>query len=385
MRNKTKKIILTAGLILTAVFTVVITAGCENPNDGTVYLASVGPENRIEGEFKNGVGMAVDEINENGYLEGIALQVEYFDDKRDLTTGIKIAQRLAEQKDKYTAIIGHWNASINIPAATIYNAAGLLAITPMVSSPELTIPAKEYIFRAVPTDGDEAKKIAEYAAGKGFENIAVCYADSDYGAGLLDEFEKACREEGINIIDSHTNFINQAEFDKQYKKWRALDVDAVFISDSLPAAVDPINLIREKDAALPILSAGGFSFDDVVALTGENSDNIAYVSLFNPGQDLDTLKSFNEKYRSRFGGEPASILASKGYECIWLIAKAIKETGSRSPKDIAEYFHAMEPWQGVHSTYQFRENGDPEGMELFIVEVKDGTYTYLNDGGKPAN
>lgn len=369
-----KKVCCTLAVALMAV----TAAGCENAADSnTVYLASAGPANRIEGEFKNGVTMAVDEINQSGYLEGKTVQVDYFDDKRDLTTGIKIAQKLAEEKDKYSAVIGHWNASISIPAATIYNDAGLLAITPMVSSPRLTLPEKEYVFRAVPTDTDEAQKIAGYAAEKGYKNIAVCYNDNDYGTGLCDEFEKAAGKLSINIIDTHTNFINQDEFDQQYKKWVALDVDAVFISDSLPNAVDLINLIREKDAGIPILSAGGFSFDDVVSLAGENSNHIAYVALYYPDQQMDTLKTFNQKYKELYGEAPASFLAAKGYECVYLIAGGIKATGSKSSKEIAEYLHSMKPWNGVFDTYNFKENGDPQGMDLFIVEVKDGKYTYL--------
>lgn len=365
------------GLVVVVAFMAVLFFGCgKDTNGNTVYIASAGPADRIEGEFKNGLMMAVDEINQGDYMKGRKVQIDYYDDKRDLTTGIKIAQKLVAQ-DKYSAVIGHWNASISIPTATIYNDAGLTAITPMVSSPELTVPTKEYIFRAVSTDADEAQKIAAYAAEKGYQNIAVCYNDSDYGTGLCDEFEKACNENGITIIDSHTNFINQEEFDKQYEKWTALDINAVFISDSLPNAVGLINMIREKSADLPILSAGGFSFDDVVSLAGKNSDNIAFVALYYPDQQLESLQSFNRKYKEIYGEEPKSFLASKGYECTYLIANAVKETGSKSSEDIAKYLHEMKPWQGVFDTYNFKENGDPQGIKLFTVEVKDGKYTYL--------
>lgn len=366
------------GLIIAVGLMTISLAGCEKGTDtNTVYLASAGPADRIEGEFKNGVTMAIDEINQADYLNGKQIKVDYFDDKRDLTTGIRIAQELAKQKDKYSAVIGHWNASISIPAATIYNDTGLLAITPMVSSPKLTNPAKEYIFRTVPTDADEAQKIAAYAAEKGYMNIAVCYNDSDYGTGLCNEFEKACGELGVNIIDSHVNFINQQEFDEQYDKWTALDIQAVFIADSLPNAVDLINLVRGKSQSLPILSAGGFSFDDVVSLAGTNSSNIAYVALYYPDQQMDSLKTFNQKYKERYGKEPASFLAAKGYECVYLIANGIRETGSKSSSDIAKYLHTMKPWQGVFDTYNFKENGDPNGMTLFVVEVNNGKYTYL--------
>jgi branched-chain amino acid transport system substrate-binding protein len=363
-------------IALLTVSSLLVGCGGEIAED-TVYLASVGPESRINGEFGNGVAMALEEINQGDYLVGKTIAVETFDDNRDLTTGIKIAQKLAEQRDKYSAVIGHWNASISIPSSTIYNDAGLLTISPMVSSPELTQPAKQHIFRAVPTDADEARKIAEYAAEKGYRNIAICYTQSDYGTGLTKEFVLAGKELGIEIIDIHSDFVSQAEFDKQYSKWEALDIEAVFVADSLPYAIDLIHRIRAKDASLPILSAGGFSFDNLVELAGEDGNQVAYVALYYPGQQLETQIEFNRKYQEKYGEEPTSFLASKGYELIYLIADAVKETGSVDSRDLADYLRGMEPWKGVLDEYHFDENGDPQDMKLYIVEVNDGTYTYL--------
>lgn len=364
--------------VIALLFAVSLLAACgEETNGNTIYFASVGPESRINGEFGNGVAMALEEINQNDYLAGKTIEVELFDDKRDLTTGIKIAQKLAEQRDKYSAVIGHWNASINIPAAAIYDSAGLLAISPMVSSPELTKPAKEHIFRAVPTDADEARKIAEYAVEKGYGNIAVCYTESDYGTGLTKEFVSAAKELGIQIIDIHSDFVSQPEFDKQYSKWEALDIEAVFVADSLPYAVELIHRIRAKDASLPILSAGGFSFDNIIELAGEDGNQVAYVSLYYPDQPLQSQLDFHRKYQEKFGETPTSFLASKGYELIYLIADAIKATGSVDSSDLARYLRTMEPWQGVLDEYHFDENGDPQDMKLYVVEVNDGTFTYL--------
>lgn len=353
-------------------------SGCGTESDeATIYLASVGPESRMEGEFQNGVTLAIEEIEASGALPGVSIQVDYFDDKRDLTTGIKIAQKLAEQGDKYSAVIGHWNASIGIPASTIYNNAGLLNITPMVSSPDLTKPTKEYIFRAVPTDAQEAKTMAVYAAEKGYDAIAICYTDSDYGVGLSKEFEKASAELGIQILDIHSGFVNQAEFDKQYAKWEALGVKAIFIADSLPFAVDLIHQIREKAPEMPILSAGGFSFDDVVSLAGEDSDGIAFISLYYPDQTLDSQIDFNQRYLSKFGQAPDTFLAAKGYECVALLVEAIQKTGSRSSEELAAYLHQLDNWEGIIDSYSFEENGDPKDMKLYVVEVNSGQYRYL--------
>lgn len=354
--------------------------GCEEAADpNLVQIASVGPANRMEGEFQNGISMALEEINGADYVPGKTVTVEYVDDQRDLTTGIKAAQSLANRAAEISAVIGHWNAFIGIPTANVYEDARLLTITPMISSPALTRD-KSYIFRGVPTDGDEAVRIADYAAAKGLTRVAVCYTDSDYGRGLANEFEAACRVAGIQVVDSHRDFINQHEFDAQYDKWVALEVDAVFISDSLPYAGELVKTIRAKDANMPILSAGGFSFDDVVALLGpEISNNITYVALYYPEAEDPSLQAFNEGYQALYGEKPASWLASKGYDLIYLIADAINAAGSKDSADLAAYLSGMEPWEGVFSTYSFSESGDPKDMELYIVEVRGGVYTYLQD------
>lgn len=367
------------GVLIGCILTLsVLTGACSKPADqNVVYLAVAGPESRMEGEFKNGIALALEEINTGDYLAGRTVQVDYFDDKRDLTTGIKIAQSLADQKDHYSAVIGHWNASINIPAAQIYEDAGLTAITPMVSSPELTEVKRNYIFRTVPSDREEAILMAEYAASQGYQTIAICYADSTYGRDLADEFQNASQDRGISIADAHLYFINQAEFNLQYEKWTALGVDAVFVADSLPYAKDMITMIREKSKDLPILSASGFSLDDVVALMGTDSNHISYVTLFHPANPSAGFQQFAKAYQTKYGEIPASFLSYIGYETIYLISDAVNATGSTASAEIAAYLHQMGPRQGLIDTYNFTENGDPQGIRLSLVEVKNGSTTYL--------
>lgn len=381
MRNNkqhNKKILLVMGFVLalTISCSAILSSCSTGDNKQVVKIAVVGPESRMTGEFKNGVGLAVNEINNNGYLKDKEVKVKYFDDKRDLSTGIEVAQRIADNADSYSAVIGHWNAFINIPAAAIYETAGLTAITPMVSSPDLTRDNSKYIFRLVPTDKDEAKKMAEYAKNKGYDNIAVCYTDSDYGRGLAREFNSACAERGINITDNHSDFVDQNDFDRQYAKWEALDTKAVFIADSLPYAKDLIEKIRAKNKELPILSAGGFSFDDVIGLVGDDSAGIAYTALYNPSAQKKSQKKFNSKYSKKYGDAPKSFLAEKGYESIYIVAAAIRKSGKTDSESVAEQLHKMTNWQCVSNRYTFKRNGDPKGLKLYIVEVDGKTYHY---------
>ncbi len=373
MRHKTTQIIC---ITLCLMLSVGLTACGTNTDGQTVNIAVAGPLDLMKGEYQNGIDMAVGEIND-GYLDNSTVKVTYFDDKSDITTGIKIAQEIAGERDKYSAVIGHWNAAINIPAAGIYEKAKLVDITPVVSSVDLTASGKEYIFRNVPTDAEEAVRVAAYADEKGLDRIAICYKETDYGRELTKVFEDACHEKNIEIIDEHGEFIDQYDFNGQFDKWKALNVDAVFIADSLPGGTDLIKQIRKKDKNLTILSAGGFCFDDVVSLVGKkNSKNIAYASLFDPNDKDAGQVEFNKKFTEKYGEAPKTFLAMKGYEAVYLTADAIKETGSADSVEISKYLHEMGKWEGITDKYNFTQNGDPVGLELYIVEVKKGKYKY---------
>lgn len=376
-KHRKKRIWVALAASMIATLCLISLSACGSSEEqNTVHIAVAGPENRMEGEFKNGIDLALKEINGTGYLKDKKVKVTYFDDKRDLSTGIEVAQEIAGNAQEYSAVVGHWNAFINLPAAAIYADAGLPAITPMVSSPELTQQGYETVFRMVPTDADEAEYMAQYAAQKRYDSIAICYTDNDYGRGLAAEFERACKKEGIEVCDVHSDFINRTEFNTQFDKWEVMQADAVFIADSLPYAEGLIRYIRDRDQDMPILSAGGFSFDDVVSLMGKDSKGIVYTALYNPNDKSASQQTFNAKYQQAYGQKPVSFLAGKGYESIYLIADAVKSTGKTDFASVTEYLHEMEDWQGVSSQYDFKENGDPEGIHLCTVEVDGKKYRY---------
>lgn len=360
-----------------AICVMLFVCGCgaeEKPEE--IKIAVAGPMDRMKGEFQNGIDMAVKELNKDR-MKDTPVKVDYYDDKLDMTTGMQVAQHIVDQEEPYSAVIGHWNATINIAVASIYEKAKMTAISPMVSAVELTQSDNSYIFRTVPTDADEVKRVVKYAKKKGYEKIAICYADTDYGKGLAKEFEKACNDRKISVLDSHGSFVNKVEFSEQYSKWQALNIDAVFIADALPDAAHVVKQIRSKDKSMPILSAGGFSFNSVVKLTGpENSQHIAFTTLYDPKDDFPGKVAFNRAYKDMYKTEPKSFLASKGYETVYLIVDAMKGAQSAVSENIAKYLRHMGKWEGVLDDYSFKKNGDPKGIGLYIVEVNDGAYKY---------
>ncbi|NPV91241.1 MAG: ABC transporter substrate-binding protein [Firmicutes bacterium] len=347
-------------------------------DDHTIYLASIAPPDYLQNlGFQEAMDLALDEVNSRGLINGkYKLQIEVLDDKDDLTTGMRVAQQVVKEA-RYTAVIGHWTANVALPTAKIYENGGRLVLSPAVSNVKLTQDASNYIFRTVPSDQDEINKIMEYIQEKGYDRLAVCYADTKYGQGLVELLGQACKERDITITDIHRTFVNQDEFEKQYRKWAALDTKAVFVADALPSGIQIVKQVRSQSPDLPILSAGGFGFDDVNALMEGQASNISYVDPYYHDRSQAKIQRFNALYKAKYSKEPGQ-LSIEGYDIVHRLADAIEKAGSTDTAAISRALKSTEDWEGTTDSFHFDEKGNVIGRRLTIVEVRKGQYHYSN-------
>jgi branched-chain amino acid transport system substrate-binding protein len=320
------------GVAAAVVISLFLTAGCGGSagQGDEIRFALAGPLDTLESlGFQKGMELAVTEINGKGLLDGRTIAVDQFDDKEDLTEGIKIAQKVSSA-GKYSALIGHFSSNIALATKNTYNDNKVLVLSPMISNIEFTSPPLKYIFRNVASDEAEVQKILQYASDKGYKNIAVCYRNNDYGSQLSSVVNKRAKDYGITVVDSHGDFVNPMEFDKQYEKWTAMDVNAVFVGDSMPGAEDVVKLIREKNPVIPILGVGGFAFSDILADLGGTANGVTYIDSYYFDKENPEIKKFTEAYKAAYGEEPG-YLSLSGYDTIRLLADAIEKGGSADP------------------------------------------------------
>src|SRR5690606_39739667 len=87
--------------------------------------------------YSKGLDMAVAEINGAGGVLGRPLRIKRVDDRESVAEGRLAAQQLAEDRE-VVAVIGHLQSYVSVPAAAIYDMAGLVMIAPTSTDPRLT-------------------------------------------------------------------------------------------------------------------------------------------------------------------------------------------------------------------------------------------------------
>lgn len=347
-------------------------------NPGKITIGVVGPLDMMQDGtgFLNGVNLALSKVNaENG--GGIVTRIRVEDDRANFMDGIRIAQRLAAQPE-ITAVMGHWNSAITLPAARIYNDAGLIMLSPVVSNTELTAKGYAYVFRNTLSDAGMGRQLAQYAKETGYRRVVVFYVDNEYGMGLANAFEDAFSDSGRKVIDRVTDFNNDFEFDQTLNKWNALNYDAIFIADSMPHATEFIRMVRERNGNIPMFGGDGLDVADFPAKLGTAAQGLVVATMFNPREGRTELRQFLGKYRNKYGCEP-DVWAVQGYDSIQLLTYAVKKAKSASPRKIAKALHSLKGWPGILGTVSFDATGEMKGIGIFRKTVEDGKFEYLSD------
>ncbi len=161
-----------------------------------------GPQAHLGKDNENGVRLAVDELNAKGLTIGgqkVQFELHSEDDQADPRIATTVAQKFVD--DKVNVMIGHLNSGTTIPASRIYNDAGLVQISPSATNPKYTQQGYKGAFRVMANDVQQGKVLGEFAVkDMAAKKIAIIDDRSAYGQGLADEFEKAAKAAGGNIV-----------------------------------------------------------------------------------------------------------------------------------------------------------------------------------------
>jgi len=374
-------------MIIVPVLIVLITA-CSNAGDirqerertlnkqnGDILVGVAWPfASRNEG-FKEGLELALDEINQKGVL-GSKIRLLEKDDKSSVTEGLTIAQSFANNAD-LAAVIGHRSSVVTVPASKVYDHAGLPLLAPASTALSLTAAGTDRVFRLIPNDLQIGSAMANYAHSKNYNHVAIFYTNDEYGRGLANSFEDGAKAMGMQTIDRLSDYKDLDDLRRIVDKWKLLGCDAVFVADVMPDGAAFIDDLRKAGLRVPVIGGDGLDSAALAKEAGEAAENMVVASIFNPLDANDTVQQFVQNYKKKYNEEPLK-WAAQGYDALKLLAYALEKAGSREPSKVSAALKQTESWQGATGLHSFEDNGDVRDMPLILKQMKGGNFQYLN-------
>jgi branched-chain amino acid transport system substrate-binding protein len=348
--------------------------------NGDVVIAVVWPWQALrQVRYGDGLDLAVAELNAAGGIRGRRVTLRREDDSGSVDVGRLIAQRLANDP-RVVAVVGHLQSYVTIPAAAIYDEAGVLLVSPAATDPALTARGYQHVVRTTFTDKDVGRHMADVAAARGFKRIAIYYMRNTYGRGLSNAFEERAGNVGVNVIARQsydpTDQVSEQTFSATLRDWQLLAPDALFIAGEVPSAGTLVAAVRKLGLTMPILGGDAMSSPELLATAGNAADGAIVASAFHPDEPDPAVQTFVKAFRARYTAIP-DVGSALGYDAIRILGHALQTAKTTAPVDIAAALHGVTDWRGVTGAVSFAPNGDRMRAHVVTTIVRNGQFQYL--------
>lgn len=362
-------------LILLLVFVVVVSAcGNQGGSQGdTIHIGVSGPISGTQAQygeaFKNGAELAAKQINDAGGIDGKTVKIVMEDDKAEPNEAVNVANKFSTNKD-ILAVVGHFNSSATLAAAPIYNKNELVHISPASSAPAVS-DAGEYTYRVITTDAFQAAYLAEWSKELGYEKVALIYEQSDFGLGLLEVYENAAPDLGIEVVAAESYLPGANEFSTILTKVKEREPDAIFIGGFYNEAALIASQAKRLDLNVDYIGVDSLYSQALLELGGEAVEGFKLIGFFFPGGNNEQAKAFHEAFVEEYGKEPDTY-AAYAYDATSILIEAIKQNGAKR-EGLKEFLDQMEDFPGATGLLSFDENGDVETIPQKLI-VKNGKF-----------
>ena len=326
---------------------------------------------------RNGVILAVEEINSRGGINGRPVELITKDDKQNPEEALRVDRELIDEGA--VAIIGHMTSAMSMAVLPFINKEEILMISPTTSTNKLT-GIDDYFIRMMPPNKSETDHLARHGFKvMGLKKMAAIYDLSNraYGEGFLNNFRDGFQDLGGKIIHVET-FTSGKDMDfvKSADSMLKSDPDGVLIVTGCLDAAMICQRIRKAGSKVPILSCGWAMTADLIHDGGPTVEGVIFSQLFNRESRQKTYLEFRKRFEERFGEAP-NFAAAHGYEAALALFKALSKNAD--PKELKATILQQDTFEGVQEDFKVDKYGDPQ-RKRFLVTVKNGQFqTAEND------
>ncbi|MCA0240832.1 MAG: ABC transporter substrate-binding protein [Proteobacteria bacterium] len=327
-----------------------------------------GPRANLGRYTRQGVDLAVAEINAAGGVLGKPLQVVYEDDQADNPNAAMNAVNRLLSQDKVQVFLGpHFSVAQMATQKTFCGKA--LSITGASGVP-VTNNGCSTVVRIRANDNVQAKALVEYARSTlKLDRIGVISINDDFGKAGAARVIKAIEEAGLKPVRVETHNAEDKDFSAQLGRLR--DAGAAMIIMWTHDNEAALIVRQAAQLGLNMKFAGSTSLSQpvFVKLAGEAGEGAISSSDFVPSNPDAMVQAFVKKYEAATKTE-AELYAATYYDGAHLAAKAIAMAGGTDPLKLREAFGRLQH-TGVLASYRCEANGDCN-HQIYIVEVRKG-------------
>jgi branched-chain amino acid transport system substrate-binding protein len=317
---------------------------------------------------RNGMQMAINDINADGGVDGRPLELVERDTQGTPEEGVTAFEGMID-RDGIVAAGGLISSDVALSAARVAEEDGVPLFLVKAGSEAILTPDSRYTFRTcLPAAPMNMQPLAEFIEDEGLERVGAIIADYAWGRAI-----EAAMEDQIGALDVDLQIqvapVPETDFTTYLRQLEGLEPD-IIIATGHPPGSAPITRQAAELGSEAFVTGPNSPLSAVVGGVGDAAFD-RYVDFSCADYAGDEYQELAARYHEEFGDFMEDDAVS-GYGQVTMIAEAIAEGGSDDPADIAEYLHANSfELPGYAFTMEWTEWGEFAAAQPLLVVVRE--------------
>ncbi len=281
-------------------------------------------------QIRLGMMLKVDEINEQGGINGRKLKLLVEDAAYDPKKAVLAAQKLVNQ-DKIFIMTGHIGTAQNNAAMPVQFEKNVINFFPVTAAREMYDPFHKLKYAFAATYFDQMRgTLPKLVKEKGAKKVCTIYQDDEFGLEVVRGAEAALKTMNMDFVERTSYKRGATDFSSQVARMKAAECDLVVLGTIIRETIGTIGESR-KTGFSPVFFGSSAAYTDLIhKLGGKAMDGLyATMTVQNPYADDPSQKiSFwANKYKTKFNEDP-TVFSVYGYTIIDAFATAAAKAGA---------------------------------------------------------
>ena len=304
------------------------------------YVGEIsGPLAPSGGNFRDGVILAVEELNARGGVLKQKLDLTLYDTQTN--PGVARAQmQKAIDGDPYVIFGPILSGNVKVTLDMVKNA----EIPQFVGgeAAELTTLGSPYMFRTSFGQQIGMPKIANYIRDElKAKTIALIWVNNDFGKGGRDRLIKELAARNIKLVADVSTESGQVDFAADVVKLKAANADAVFVYSNEEECARIMREARKQNLKGPFVGDTTLLSQKTIELAADAANGVVGHVGLTVDAPMKEVKDFGERFQKRFKYKPDHN-GLKGYTAVYAMKFVTeKKLGKFDRKALASTLHGL--------------------------------------------
>jgi branched-chain amino acid transport system substrate-binding protein len=319
---------------------------------------------------RDGMILAVDEINTGGGIGGRKIELLLEDDGGDPKTAVNAFTKLATLS-KVPLIVGPLSSAASMATAPLADRYHVVQLSTLAGTIDLT-KAGDYVFRIYPSSEVGSRYIAGVAVNRfKAKRAAILYPNDSFGVTSKRFVTEVVEQAGVKVVAVETYNDGDRDFRTQLTKIKQAKPDVLLCSAYYEEGAQILVQAKQLGLTVPVLGEDGW-FGPIAAVAGDALKSLYFANVaFAPEyKDNQPMMQFIAAFERRFKRMPNSYSAA-GYAAVYVVKHAV-ETGGYDGTGIKDALYRTDLITAL-GRIKYDRNGDNVGAtyDLFQLDGKN--------------